>query len=311
MTPLLFKRRMSAKKIDFAIGGQALVEGVMMRAPHGYALAVRAPSGKILVKTVPFVSVSERLKILKLPVLRGIIGFFEMMVVGIKALNYSVSVSIGDEKKSATSVSENFFIGIALIFSLAFGIFLFKFLPLTIAQFLSGVFPVLARNYFLFNIIDGVIKILFFSVYIGLIGLLPDIARVFQYHGAEHKTVFAYERGVALNVKHAKAESRFHPRCGTSFILVVFLLSILLYTLLPNNPDFWVKFVQRIAVLPIIAGFSYEILKFSARHRESFFARIISYPGLLLQRFTTREPDEKQLEVALKALESALAMEKE
>ncbi len=188
-------------------------------------------------------------------------------------------------------------------------LFLFKFLPLYLTDFLSKNVAILNQNYLYYNLVDGLIKITFFVVYIGVLGLLPSLHRVFQYHGAEHKSIYTYEKGLPLEVKHAKKMTRFHPRCGTSFILVVFLLSIFIYTFVPRQPDFLLNFLLRVAFLPLVAGVSYEVLKWSAKHSEHPLVKIVTLPGLLFQRLTTQEPSDDQLEVALAALRRALEME--
>lgn len=202
-------------------------------------------------------------------------------------------------------------LGISLVFSLVMSIFLFKFLPLSITDFLSSRFAALKENYMLYNLIDGFIKMLFFIVYIALLGTIPQLKRVFQYHGAEHKSIYTYEQGLDLTVENARKMTRFHPRCGTSFILVVFMISIFVYTFVPRQEAFWLNFALRVAFLPIIAGISYELLKWSAKYSENPFVRIIAFPGLMFQRVTTKEPDDQQLEVALNSLKEALVLEEE
>lgn len=303
---------MRQNKIDFAVGGQAVIEGVMMRSPKFVAIAVRKIDGSIKVKTEKFRSFSENIRIFKLPILRGMLGLIEMMIIGIRALNFSAMENLEDiEEKPVKSskIRENCMLTFTLILSLAFGIFLFKFLPLWITDFFSTYSALIASQYVIFNIVDGVIKVTFFILYIALIALMPDIKRVFEYHGAEHKSVFNYEKKLPLRVENAKIQSRFHPRCGTSFILVVFLISIFVYTFLPPHPIFFIKFLERVALLPVIAGISYEFLRFSARYQDRAWVKVLITPGLLLQRLTTREPDEKQLEVGLKALEAVLKLE--
>ena len=314
-------------KIDFAVGGQAVIEGVMMRSPNFVAVAVRKPNGTLKVKTEPFRSLASVIPVFKLPILRGMLGIFEMLIYGTKALNFSAKENLEEShpvskgkvvsKNPVGNTSkhsrffEDFFLFFTIILSLVLGIFLFKFLPLALTEVLSNYFPLIASRFWIFNIVDGVIKTSFFILYVGLIGLLPDIKRVFEYHGAEHKSVFNYEADLPLEIKNAKKQSRFHPRCGTSFILVVFLISIFIYTLMPNHPVFYIKFLQRIAILPVIAGVSYEFLKLSARYVNKTWVKILISPGLMFQKMTTREPDESQLEVALFALKAVLELEKE
>ncbi|MBI2453202.1 DUF1385 domain-containing protein [Candidatus Peregrinibacteria bacterium] len=288
----------------------------MMRSPKFVAVAIRKPNGSIKVKTERFRSLSNIIPVFKLPILRGMIGIFEMLIVGTKALNFSARENLEEtdavsKKAKHSQFFENLFLFFTILFSLALGIFLFKFLPLALTQVLSNYFPLIDSRFWIFNITDGVIKTSFFILYVGLIGFFPDIKRVFEYHGAEHKSVFNYEVDLPLDVKNAKKQSRFHPRCGTSFILVVFLISIFIYTLMPNYPVFYIKFLQRIAILPVIAGISYEFLRLSARYADKTWVKILIAPGLMFQRMTTREPDESQLEVALCALRAVLELEKE
>lgn len=194
--------------------------------------------------------------------------------------------------------------------ALGLGLGLFKFLPLAITDYLSGNYPILEEKFWLYNLVDGSIKISFFIIYIFLISLLPDMKRVFEYHGAEHKAVRAYEADVELTPENAQKMSRFHPRCGTSFVLIVFVISIAFYTILPTHKEFWLRLVERIAVLPLIAGISYEFLKWSANHENAWWLKAAITPGMWLQKLTTREPNLKQLEVAIAALESTLEGER-
>ncbi|MFA6528030.1 MAG: DUF1385 domain-containing protein [Candidatus Gracilibacteria bacterium] len=303
-------------KIDFAVGGQAVMEGVMMRSPNYYAVAVRKDDGRIRVHEKKFVSLTKRFRFLGIPVLRGLIHLFESMYIGLDALKISNSEFIAGEKDHVVNkkalwreIIDAIFAFLYLVFVFAFAIFLFKFLPLWIASFASSKFPFLDNHFWAFNILDGIIKTSFFLIYLLLISMIPDIKRVFAYHGAEHKSIWAYELNCALTPEEAAKQTRFHPRCGTSFILLVILISIAIYTAIPSPDDFLHKFAERVALLPIIAGISYEALKLSAKHMNSRFVRTVIAPGLWLQKITTREPDEKQLEVAIKALERCLEKE--
>lgn len=312
---ILFQKKFMEKKIDFAVGGQAVIEGVMMRSPNFITVAVRKSKGHLKLKDDPFRALSMRIKLFGIPIIRGIVNMVEMLIIGMKIINYSASEMIddGSDENEQTSSFQKFFTAVSFAFSivlaLAMSIFLFKFLPLWITDFLSRQFPAVNQNWLLFNAIDGIIKTTFFVIYIGLINLAPSIGRLFEYHGAEHKSIFTYENGLDLTVENAKKQSRFHPRCGTSFILVVFLISIFVYTFVPKQPDFVANFALRLAFLPLIAGISYEFLKWSARCSGKKWVKALTAPGLLFQRLTTREPDEKQLEVALAALKKALELE--
>lgn len=305
------------KKIDFAIGGQAVIEGVMMRSPKHFAVAVRKEDGRIKIRDKKYESITKRIRILGLPIVRGLIHLFESMYIGIKALNISNDEFLAgeeDHKKKERTIGMEILavIGTILYFIFVFGfaIFLFKFLPLWITEAGSNRWAYLDEHYWAYNILDGMIKTVFFLVYLMLISLIPDIKRVFAYHGAEHKSVWAYELEKDLEPEQTKKCTRFHPRCGTSFLLLVIAVSIAMYTAIPTPDDFYSKFLVRVAVLPIIAGVSYEALKLSAKHMESSVVKVIVAPGLWFQKITTREPDQKQIEVALAALKRCLSLEK-
>lgn len=301
------------KKIDFAVGGQAVIEGVMMRSPNFITVAVRKPKGDIKLKDETFTSIGSKMKLLSAPIIRGVVNLFEMMVIGIRIINYSASESLDEpqdeENTKWTGVITSVSLLLSIVFALAFSIFLFKFIPLWITDTLSGYFGFLDQYYIAYNLVDGIIKTTLFILYIAALGAMPSIHRVFQYHGAEHKSIFTYEKNLPLTVENAKKQTRFHPRCGTSFILIVFLISILVYTFLPKQEDFLINFGVRVLFLPLIAGISYEFLKWSAKKQDSKFVSLLTAPGLLFQRLTTQEPDDTQLEVALSALQKALDLE--
>jgi uncharacterized protein YqhQ len=309
------KSKTTEVKLDFAVGGQAVIEGVMMRSPRHVIVSVRDEHGKIHMKKRRFISFTERYKILKIPVIRGVSNFVESLAIGFKALDYSNSIFIGEDpeaEKNHGPIMKGLVALFGLIYglgTLAFTLFLLKFLPLWIATKLSELWPYVQEHWMLFNTIDGLVKILIFLSYILLISLLKDIRRVFQYHGAEHKSIWAYEKGLELTVANARKQTRFHPRCGTSFIVIVILMSILVYTLIPPAETFALQFLQRIVFLPLIAGISYEFLKASARYQEHLIMRILTKPGLFIQNLTTREPDDEQLEVALHSLKASLEAE--
>ncbi len=305
--------------IDFAVGGQAVLEGVMMRSPGHYTVSVRDPEGKIQMKQARFQSVMEKHRFLKLPLIRGMVHLVESMSIGMKCLNYSNAIFLGEDeateeqKKADRSplMKALFGVGAVLYFllTLGFALLLLKAAPLWIANLLSARFPSIHDHYLLFNLIDGVAKITIFLAYIVSISWLSDIRRVFEYHGAEHKSIWAYEKGLSLTVKSAAAQTRFHPRCGTSFIMIVILMSILVYTVIPPAEHFAVQLGTRILVIPLIAGLSYELLKLSAKWQGQWWVKALSTPGLWVQRLTTREPDEKQLEIALHSLKASLKAE--
>jgi len=301
---------MKKDKFNFAVGGQALIEGVMMRSPHAISLACRRPDGSVATKLDHYQSWSEKIGVQRIPIIRGMVSFIEMMVVGVRALNYSAAIAAEEENQENTSSwVDSFTTIVSIILSLAFLIVLFKWLPLELASQVSSVSPQVHDNWWLFNLVDGIIKLGVFLGYLILVSLFPQMKRLFAYHGAEHKSVFTYEDDVSLTTKEAKLRSRFHPRCGTSFLFVVIIASILLYTVIPPVASFGGKLLIRIALLPVIAGLSFEVLKLSGRFQSHWWVRVLSMPGLLLQRLTTKEPDESQLEIALIALNNALAYE--
>ncbi|GAB7141169.1 DUF1385 domain-containing protein [Deferribacterales bacterium RsTz2092] len=282
------------------IGGQAIIEGVMMRAPGMLSMAVRTQAGDIVVKKQPILL--DRIKAFKLPFLRGLVGLYDALVLGIGALNFSAEQSgTEDEKMSKLETIVSIVVGLGL------GALLFIFLPLWLTEFLKNYWQSLDNSFFLFNAVDGILRVLFFVLYLFIITRFKDIQRVFEYHGAEHKSIFAYEDGLELNIENARKMSRFHPRCGTSFLLIVMLVAIVLFSLVPKDSSFVIKLGARVVLLPVIAGIAYEVLKLSGRHSKNAFVAILIAPGLWLQRLTTREPDDSQLEVAIVSIKTALA----
>jgi len=274
------------------IGGQAVIEGVMFKSKDKIAVAVRNPKKEIVVKNEEFKSLTRR-RVLGLPFVRGVIILFETLIVGMKALNYSANVSVEEEDGEGLGFWSVLF---TFVFSIGLALFLFKFVPL----FLTDVLFDLENKYW-FNLTEGLLKIVILVGYIYVISLMPDVKRVFQYHGAEHKVINAYENKDLGNVKKY---SRIHPRCGTSFIIFVLFLSIIVYMFVPLDYGFWAKLGFRILLLPFIAGIAYELIKLSGKYRKSKLLLGLISPGLLLQRMTTREPSEDQIEVALKAFEN-------
>ena len=274
----------------YYVGGQALIEGVMMKYKDNIAIAVRKKNGKIAVK-------KEKLKIKdsKIPFWRGIINLFVILYIGIKALNYSSNMQLGKEEKISTK---------EMVFSIAFAVILaivlFKFLPLLLTTIINRAANV---NNILFNFIDGIIKIVLFVGYIYLISLNKEVYRVFQYHGAEHKAVACHENKKKLTVEETQKFSTIHKRCGTTFVFLVLFISIIVYLFIPKNYNFATKLGLRIILLPVIASISYEILRLGARFS---FLKALILPGLLIQKITTKEPDNKQVQVAIKALKAAV-----
>lgn len=306
------------EKIDFAVGGQALIEGVMIRAPHWVTIAVRKPNGTIIHKNERFISLTKKVKIFGTPIIRGIVNLIETMVLGMRALNFSAEISLeeDDEKESGKekSRSQKIFsiasFALSIIFSITLAIFLFKFIPLWLTEQLTKIWEGLADARLLFNLIDGLIRITIFFLYIFILSRFKTFQRIFEYHGAEHKSIFAYEKGHILAPEHVKPESPRHPRCGTSFIIIVLIVSILLLSLIPRHEDFILNFFRRLSIIPLIMGVGYEVLKWTAKFQMHPFVKFLTYPGILTQYMTTKEPDEKQIEVALAALKTAVELEK-
>lgn len=383
---------MSTNERDLIVGGQAVIEGVMMRTPNAYAIAVRKPDGTIVNTAAVMPKWSDKLPILKLPVLRGGAVLLQSMGLGIKALNYSASEAFAElEEAKAAEVSialtpaviegEGDFAGLtggvpglfplpakkrskdelkkggtaaaasSIVFALIFNVLLFIAAPLLLTNALfiaagwaaqpavvsSSAPPQAAspadrqqdagapawysrtwtamRGYLhpvrpsvSFNLIDGLIRMSFFLIMIVSFSLLKDIRRVFEYHGAEHKTVFTWEKGLALTVENARPQPRQHPRCGTSFLMVVMLVSIILFSVIRFDSLLF-NFLVRIALIPVVAGLSYEIIRLSARKEGGAFFKTITRPGVWMQNVTTKEPDDLQLEVAIEALKASLKLE--
>jgi uncharacterized protein YqhQ len=283
------------------IGGQAVIEGVMMRAPRSMAIAVRRADGEIVVQKKEVIPLSERFPLVKLPIVRGAVALFSSLIIGIKALNFSANEALaeGEEKEELSSWAMAGTMAVAF----GFGILLFFILPLYLTKLLT---PVIGDSNIVFNLVDGVIRVTVFLLYIVVISRMNDIQRVFQYHGAEHKSIFAFEAGDELTVANVRKYSCLHPRCGTSFLLIVMLVSIVIFSLIPKLWPFYLKAGSRIFLLPLIAGVSYEFLKWTAKNDQSALVKLIIAPGLALQRLTTREPDDSQLEVAIRSMEEAL-----
>lgn len=292
------------------VGGQAVLEGVMMRSPHAWGISVRKPDGTISTHSEPLERLSEKHKWMGWPVIRGVMTLGQAMTLGFRALRYSADVALDQvpPDESGKKVEINGWVAaLNIILSVGFFIFLYKFVPLVAATKLKNIYPVFGSQV-LFNVVDGVIRIALFLLFIWGVSLMPDILRVYQYHGAEHKTVFAFESHDPLEPKNVQAYSTFHPRCGTSFLMTVMLISIVVYMLFPVH-GFVAKFLLRIALLPVIAGLSYEMIRFASKHGKSLFA-LLTKPGLWLQRITTKPPSDDQVECAISALNEAMELEK-
>ncbi|HZQ91984.1 MAG TPA: DUF1385 domain-containing protein [Terriglobales bacterium] len=311
------------------VGGQAVLEGVMMRSPHAFAVAVRKPSGAVVCHAEPLERPSEKHKWMGWPLVRGVMTLGQAMMLGFRALRISVDAALEqiaeDEGKKKLEIS-GWVAAVNLLFSLGFFIVMYKFVPLLAATELKRVNPMFG-NHFIFNLTDGVIRIAIFLLFLWGISRMRDIARLFEYHGAEHKTVFAFESGEPVTVEAAQKYVTWHPRCGTSFLITVMLISIVIYTLAPvasaapSNATglrqifdhlFWMRFALRLALLPVIAGLSYEIIRYAAKQRgaKTLFT-LLTAPGLWLQRITTRPPDNDEVQCAIMALDQAMELEKQ
>jgi uncharacterized protein YqhQ len=328
------------------VGGQAVLEGVMMRSPHAWAIACRKPSqdpavpGEIVTMSEPLERPSEKHKWMGWPIVRGVMTLGYAMTLGYRALRFSANVAIEDvmatehvatgaspvpAKRSEAEGSKKpeaaqakgrekaaaisgWLAAVNVIISLGFFIVMYKWLPLLAATELNKLNPAFGGRV-VFNLVDGIIRLALFLLFIWGVSLWKDIRRVYEYHGAEHKTVFAFENGDPLSTSAVQKYPTFHPRCGTSFLMTVMLISIGFYMLVPFT-TFWLRFASRIALLPIIAGVSYEIIRFAAKHRGSLFA-MMTAPGLWLQRITTKPPSDEQALCAITALDEAMALEKQ
>jgi uncharacterized protein YqhQ len=278
-------------------GGQAVMEGVMMRGKHTLVTAVRQPQGKIVtdkqVLSSLYTGIARRT-----PLIRGIIVMIESLVLGIKTLMYSANVALEEENEKISGS----LIWVMLIIAMAVVVTLFFIVPLLLTRLLH------IESSLLFNLVDGVIRVVIFIIYLWLVGLMKDMKRVFAYHGAEHKTVNAYEAGVPLEVEYVRKYSRAHVRCGTSFLFAVVIISVLIFALVGVRTT-WLMILSRIILVPVIAGVSYEFIYFVGRHSDNVIARVFSKPGLWLQSLTTREPDDSQIEVAITALKQVIETE--
>jgi uncharacterized protein YqhQ len=287
------------------VGGQAVMEGVMMRAPHSYCVAVRKPNGELVTEERAIPRMSEKYPIFKLPILRGLGTLGQAMQLGLGALQFAANQQLDEGEEKPTQISGGM-MTLMLLFSLGVFIVVFKFLPLLLSTELGRLVPTLGGR-FASNMTDGIIRMGILMVYLYMLSRLKDIRRVFQYHGAEHKVVFNYESKQPVTVENAQKFTTFHPRCGTSFLLVIMAIAMIVYALVPVD-GFWMKFAVRIAFLPVIAGLSYEVIRFAAK-RQGTLMGLLTAPGLWLQRVTTKQPDDAQTAVAIHALEGAMALE--
>jgi uncharacterized protein YqhQ len=289
------------KEPSLAFGGQAVMEGVMMRSKDHMVVCVRQPNNEIVTKTEELHSLSEKYRFLKLPFLRGILALFETLYSGIKGIYFSANAAFGDEDEEESLDPKE--IAIVVAFAIGLSILLFSVTPFFLTSLLNfggGV---------VFNIVEGIVRLSFLLAYLAAVSLVGDFKRIFQYHGAEHTAINAYESGVELNVENARKYSRFHARCGTSFLLIVTLISVLFFSIMPSS-TYLVRLAYRVLLIPVISGVSYEILKLSDKYRDSKIMRVLVAPGLALQHLTTRQPDDDMIEVAIKAVKEVERLQK-
>ena len=299
-----------------SIGGQALMEGILMRGPDKQAIVCRTENG-LTEKVEPLNLVKDRHPVLGWPFIRGLVTFADSMVKGMRALTYSASLLPEDqqeepskfdiwlEEKLGSEKAEKIVIGIAAVFGVLLAAALFLFLP----TFVAGLIPGIEGHYTARSLIEGAMKIVIFLVYLGLVARMKEIKRLFSYHGAEHKTIFCYEKGLPLTVENVRPQSRFHPRCGTSFLLVVIILGIFVGLFIQGDSTL-LRFGLRLLLLPVIVCVAYELNRWAGRHDTNIISRIVTWPGKQLQRLTTNEPDDGMIECAIRAMELVIPEEK-
>ena len=303
---LLYHLRLLISQSSILVGGQAVIEGVMMRVPGAYATAVRDPKGNIQIDRHEFKSIIEQYPFLKKPLLRGMLGLFESLKIGYSTLQWSAEISLPEEENSK---EPSRFVDILLtLFSFGLALSLFFVAPIGITSWLFDK----DQDAFLFNLISGLFRVIFFLTYLILISLMKDVRRLFQYHGAEHKTVYNFESGKKLEIANAQQFSTQHPRCGTSFLFIIMIVAILSFAILDSIVLFyvdelkiWMRLIFHIPFIPVVAGLGFEMRKLPAKNRDNVFFRALARPGLWLQNITTKQPDDEQVEVALRALKEA------
>jgi uncharacterized protein YqhQ len=291
-------------KSSILVGGQAVIEGVMMRVPGAYSTAVRDPEGKIHTDRHDFESITDRKPHLKKPIIRGAVSLFEAMKMGFQTLQWSADIAMPEEGEKTSPIVD----ALMTLVSIGLAIGLFFAAPIGFTTWLFDK----DQDPFVFNIISGALRIFFFLVYLILISLLSDVKRLFQYHGAEHKTVYNFESGKNLNIKNAQEFPTQHPRCGTSFMFIIMIVAILSFSVLDSilmlfvgEIQVWMRLIMHIPFMPLVAGIGYEVLKLTAKHRDNILFRMLAQPGLWLQNITTKQPDDSQIQVSIAALESA------
>jgi uncharacterized protein YqhQ len=294
---------MPVASTDAPVGGQAVLEGVMMRGVSTWSVAVRKPDGEIDVRSEPVVSWAKRHRLLRLPVIRGVVALGESLKIGFRALAISANAQLEAEGEEPEEIGGLTW-GLTIVFSLALAIGLFFVVPVGVTSLIKDQLG----SAVLFWLVEGTLRTAIFIGYIAAISRLPDLRRVFEYHGAEHKTISCYEAGDRLVPARAETYSRLHPRCGTSFLLIVMVLAIFVFAPIGLPAWYWLV-ASRILGIPLIAGLAYEVIKWAGKHRRKRWVRILMWPGLMLQNLTTREPDREQLAVAIASLEAVLAVE--
>jgi len=285
---------------EFLLGGQAVMEGVMMRGPTVMAVAVRMQNGEIAVERLAIPQLSPRFSFMKWPVLRGIRSLWQALVLGFKAIGRSTELA--DTSSSEESALGKSSIAGAMIVAVCLSIGLFFLLPLALTQTLGHVIQSVNDSPLLFNLIESALRLAVFLLYLVAIRLLPDVKRFFQYHGAEHKVIYAFEAGEPLDVEHAKSKSPYHPRCGTNFLMTVMIIAMLVISITPHDVSVIAKAGWRVLLIPVIAGLSFELIRLSVKSKRAFLQRLVVGPGMFLQRLTAIEPNEEQIKVALEAL---------
>lgn len=285
-----------------SIGGQAVIEGIMMKNNDKYAIAVRKPDKEIEVKIEKYKPAGEKCKLFKIPIIRGVFNFVESLVIGVKTLMYSAEFYDEEEdvEKKKEESSDGLFMFFTVAFSIVLAVGLFMLLPAFLASLLDGVI----KNHFVLGLVEGVLRLIIFLLYVVLISHMEDIKRTFMYHGAEHKCINCLEAGDDLTVENIMKHTRFHKRCGTSFLFIVMIVSILVFMCIRTD-TVWLRLLYRVLLVPLVAGISYEFIKFAGKY-DNAVANILSKPGLWVQRLTTKEPTEDMVEVAIKAVEGVL-----
>jgi len=299
---------------QFYIGGQAVIEGVLIRAPERYSTAVRKPSGEIVVKSCQYVPLSKRKKLFNLPLLRGVLGLYEMLSIGVKSLNFSADLQMTEEEKKKTEkkssrAAKSLGFGLSFVLALVIALLVFFYFPLWLADALQ-----LQKTTWQFNLLTGAVRVTLFLGYVWFLSFFRDLRRVFQYHGAEHMSIYAFEAGEELTLDNIRKYTTLHPRCGTSFIFLVVILAITIYSLSDFifylsagiAPTLAKRVLLHLILLPLVAGIAYEALKLSDKTKSTFLTKLIIAPGLWLQKITTQRPSDDQIEVAVAAIKGAL-----